>query len=203
MEFLLDPNVAFVVLSAAFFMIIFALLTPGTGFLEILALALLVLVGYSVANLAVNAWAIVLLLAGVVLVLIALRRAWKWYILAGSILCVIVGMLFVYKSTNSLLAMDTLLAVFLSLGMGIFIWIVGRNTSSVFNLSSSSDPNQVIGMTGKALTDITTKGNVYVNGENWSAVADSRIPKGNPVIVLERTGLVLKVGIPEEKKQKK
>ncbi|MHB8806284.1 MAG: NfeD family protein [Anaerolineaceae bacterium] len=203
MEFLLDPNVAFVVLAVAFFMVIFALLTPGTGFLEILALVLLTLVGYSVANLAVNAWAIVLLLAGVVLVLIALRRAWKWYFLAGSIVCVIVGLLFVYQSAGSLLAMDPLLAVFLSLGMGIFIWIVGRNTSTAFNLNPSSDPDQVIGMTGKALTDITAKGSVYVDGENWSAIADSRIPKGSPIVVLERTGLVLKVRIPEEKKQKK
>jgi len=203
MEFLLDPNVAFVVLAAAFFMVIFALLTPGTGFLEILALVLLVLVGYSVANLTVNAWAIVLLLAGVVLVLIALRRSWKWYFLASSILCVIIGMLFVYRGAGNLLAMDPLLALFLSIGMGAFIWIVGRNTSTAFNLSPSSDPDQVIGLTGKALTDIAAQGSVYVDGENWSAIADSRIPKGSQIIVLERIGLVLKVGIPEEKKQKK
>jgi len=203
MEFLLDPNVAFVVLAAAFFMVIFALLTPGTGFLEILALALLALVGYSVANLAVNAWAIVLLLAGVVLVLIALRRCWKWYFLAGSIVCVIIGLLFVYQGAGSLLAMDTLLAMLLSLGMGVFIWIVGRNTSAAFNLSPSSDPDQVIGMTGKALTEVAAKGSVYVDGENWSATAENRIPKGSPIIVLERSGLVLKVRIPEKKKQKK
>jgi membrane-bound ClpP family serine protease len=42
-----------------------------------------------------------------------------------------------------------------------------------------------------------------VNGENWSAVANNRIPKGSQVVVLERTGLVLKVGIPEERKQNK
>ncbi|MGV8026512.1 MAG: NfeD family protein [Anaerolineaceae bacterium] len=203
MEFLLDPNVAYVVLAVAFFMVIFALLTPGTGFLEILALIMLALVGYSVTNMAVNAWAIVLLLAGVVLVLIALRRVWKWYFLAGSIVCVVVGLLFVYQGADSLLAMDTLLAVLLSLGMGVFIWIVGRNTSTAFNLSPSSDPDQVIGMTGKALTDIAAKGSVYVDGESWSATAESRIPKGSQVIVLERIGLVLKVRIPEEKKQKK
>jgi membrane-bound serine protease (ClpP class) len=203
MEFLFDPNVAFVVLAAAFFTVIFALLTPGTGFLEILALILLTLVGYSVANMAVNPWAIVLLLAGVVLVIVALRRSWKWYFLAGSILSVIIGMLFVYKGAGSLLAMDPLLALFLSVGMGIFIWIMGRNTSAAFNLKPSSDPDQVIGLTGRALTDIAASGSVYVNGENWEAVANNRIPKGIHVVVLERTGLVLKVGIPEERTQNK
>ncbi|NMC29469.1 MAG: hypothetical protein GYA45_05305 [Pelolinea sp.] len=203
MEFLLDPNVAYVVLAAAFFMVIFALLTPGTGILEVLALGLLFLVGYSIANMAVNAWAIVLLLVGVMLVIVSLRRAWKWYFLMASILCVITGLLFVYQGNGKLLAMDGLLAFFLSIAMGIFIWIVGRNTSRVFRLKPTSDPDHVVGLTGKAITDIAASGSAYVDGENWSAISDSRIPKGSAVIVLKRDGLVLKVGLPEYKKQKK
>ncbi len=203
MTFLLDPNVAYVVLVVAFFLVIFALLTPGTGVLEVLALLFLGMVGYSVSAMPVNAWAIILLLAGVIWVIIALRRTWKWYFLLASIICVIVGMLFVYRQPGSLLAMDPLLATFLSLGMGAFIWIVGRNTMNASKIKPSSDPDRVIGLTGTALTDIAAKGSVFVDGENWSAASEKRIPKGSQVTILKRTGLVLKVEISEEGKKKK
>ena len=203
MTFLLDPNVAYVVLVVAFFLVIFALLTPGTGVLEVLALLFLGMVGYSVSAMPVNAWAIILLLAGVILVIIALRRSWKWYFLLASIICVIVGMLFVYRQPGSLLAMDPLLAIFLSLGMGAFIWIVGRNTMKASKIKPSSDPDRVIGLTVTALTDIAAKGSVFVDGENWSASSEKRISKGSQVTILERTGLVLKVEISEEGKKKK
>jgi len=203
MEFLLDPNVAYVVLVVAFFMVIFALLTPGTGILEFLALVFLGLVGYSISAMVVNAWAIILLLAGVILVIFALRRTWKWYFLAASILFVITGMLFVYSKPGSLLAMDPLLAVFLSLGMGTFIWVVGRNTINASKMKPTSNPDHVVGLTGTAITDITAKGSVFVDGENWSATSDSRVPKGSQVNILERTGLVLKVEKMEEQKKKK
>jgi len=98
MEFILNPNVAYVLLALSFLVTIFALVAPGTGVLEILSLFSLLLVGYTVANMAVNTWAIVLLLVGVILVILSLKRAGKWYFLAVSIATLMVGMLFVYRS---------------------------------------------------------------------------------------------------------
>jgi len=114
------------------------------------------------------------------------------------------GMLFFYKEEGRILAIDPLLALFVSGTVVAFIWIIGRNTVAALNLKPQRDPESVIGLTGRALTDIHTDGSVYVGGENWSATSDSRIAKGNPVIVLQRSGLVLKVAsTPEKAKQKK
>ncbi|HAF63072.1 MAG TPA: hypothetical protein DCK95_12230 [Anaerolineaceae bacterium] len=204
MEFLFDPNVAYVLLAVAFFSTIFALLAPGTGILEILSLILLILVGFTVKNMTVNPWAIVLLLGSVIVVLVSLKRSWKWYFTAASILALLAGMLFFYKEEGRILAIDPLLALFVSGTVGAFIWIIGHNTVAALNLKPQRDPDSVIGLTGKALTDIHTDGSVYVGGENWSAMSDSRIAKGNQVVVLQRSGLVLKVeSIPEKTKQKK
>lgn len=204
MEFLFDPNVAYVLLAVAFFSTIFALLTPGTGILEILSLILLILVGFTVKNMTVNPWAIVLLLGSVIVVLVSLKRSWKWYFTAASILALMAGMLFFYKEEGRILAIDPLLALVVSGTVGAFIWIIGHNTVAALNLKPQRDPDSVIGLTGKALTNIHTDGSVYVGGENWSAMSDSRIAKGNQVVVLQRSGLVLKVeSIPEKTKQKK
>ena len=203
MDFLYDPNVAYVLLAVAFFSTIFALLAPGTGILEILALFLLTMVGFTVKNLAVNTWAVILLLGGVVLVLISLKRAWKWYYLAASILALIAGMLFFYREEGQILAIDPLLASLVSLCIGVFIWIIGRNTVAALNLQPQRDLDNVIGLTGRAVTDIHTNGSVYVGGENWSATSDARIAKGDLVIVLQRSGLVLKVESKPEKPKRK
>ncbi|NMC46716.1 MAG: hypothetical protein GYA52_07760 [Chloroflexi bacterium] len=204
MEFILNPNVAYVLLALAFLITIFALVAPGTGVLEILSLASLILVGYTVANMAVNTWAIVLLLVGVILVILSLKRTGKWYFLAVSIAAFIMGMLFVYRSDDGhFLGVDPALAVVVSATMGAFVWIVGRNTSAAYKLAPVRNPDRVIGMTGRAGTDILNDGSVYVDGENWSATSDSKITKGSVVVVKERSGLVLKVSLPEAEKTKK
>ena len=204
MEFILNPNVAYVLLALAFLITIFALVAPGTGVLEVLSLVSLLLVGFTVANMAVNTWAIVLLLIGVIMVILSLKRSGKWYFLAISIFALIAGMLFVYQSSDGhFLAVDPLLALIVSTAMGAFIWIIGRNTSAAIKLAPARNPDRVVGMTGRALTDILSDGSVYVDGENWSATSDTKISKGSMVVVNERSGLVLKVTLPEDEKQKK
>jgi membrane-bound serine protease (ClpP class) len=203
MSFLLNPNVAFVLMSVAFLVTIFALLAPGTGLLEFISIIFLGLVGYTIANMPVNAWAIVLLLAGIVLIIVSLRRYKKTSWLIVSIAILILGMLFVFKAPNQLLAVDPLLALIVIACMGSFIWIVGSNTTKAFAMHPHRDPDKVIGSIGRAVTNVSDSGSVYVDGENWSAVSDQTIPKGSQVIVRQRKGLILTVEIYTEKKLKK
>ena len=64
MSIFLDPNVAYLVLVVGFVLGVLALFTPGTGILEIGVLLALFLAGYSIYNLPINVWALVLLLVG-------------------------------------------------------------------------------------------------------------------------------------------
>jgi membrane-bound ClpP family serine protease len=193
--FLLNPDVAFVFLCAALLVTIFALLSPGTGFLEALALILMIAVGYAVANMQVNAWALVVLLLGIVAIIVTFRRVRKWYFMAGSIALLIAGMLFVFRGENAIIGVNPLIAVIGAVGLGAFIWIAGSNISKAFHQKPYSDLNRLTGMTGKAITDISDEGSVYVDGENWSATSEEPIPAGSNVRVIQRNGLVLKVEI--------
>ena len=202
MNFILNANVAFVFLGVALLVTIFALLAPGSGVLEIMALISLIIVGYSVANLPVNTWALALLLMGIVSVIVILRRTRQWYFIAGSITILIVGMVFVFRGENAILGVDPLLAVIGAVGIGTFIWIIGRNISEAFHQQPHTDLNRLVGITGTATTDITKNGSVYVDGENWSAISDEPISAGSQVKVMQRKGLVLKVEIVKETKKK-
>ena len=193
MNFLLDPNIAFVLLAIAFMVTIFALLAPGTGVLEIISLMLLSLVGFTVANMPVNTWAIVLLVGGILSIIITLKRSENQFLIAISILLLVAGMLTIFREKGQMFAMDPFLAFIVSVSLAAFIWIIGRNTTRAFNQRPQQDLDRLIGQNGRAVTDIANKGSVYVDGENWSAVSDAPIKKDSTVIIRQRDGLVLKV----------
>jgi len=193
LNFLLDPNVAYVVLALAFVITILAMLAPGTGVLEIMALAALVAAGFGIANNPVNTWAFIPILAGTVLIFITMRRTSRWYYLAAAIAILVTGTAFLYKGVSGIFAADTLLVLMVSASMGGFIWIIGHYTRKAFNQKITRDLSQLIGMTGRATTHIHMSGSAHVNSEEWSAISDIPIPVGSAITVIERNGLVLKV----------
>ncbi len=199
---ILHPDVAFVFLALSLLVTIFALLAPGSGVLEVLSLILLFIVGYLVANLPVNSWAIILVLIGIVSVILMLRRKRQGYFIAGSIFVLILGMIFVFRGETTLLGVSPMLAGIGAVGMAAFIWIIGRNISAVAHQEPYSDPDRLVGMIGSATTDISREGSVYVNGENWSAVSDKLIKAGSQVKVIQRNGLVLQVEMAQKIQEK-
>ncbi|HEX7555505.1 MAG TPA: hypothetical protein VF338_02690, partial [Leptolinea sp.] len=75
MNLLLDPNVSYIILVGGFVLAVLAMFAPGTGLLEFGAVLAIVIAGYSMANLPINWWALVILLLGVFPFQYALRRS--------------------------------------------------------------------------------------------------------------------------------
>lgn len=192
MNFLLDPNVAYVMLVGGFLLAILALFSPGTGLLELGALFMLALAGYGVANLPINAWALVLLVVGVLPFLLALRRSRQWAWLIASLAALVVGSIFLFSTADGGPAVNPWLASLVSLLVIPFVWLVGRKSLEALGRPKQS-LDDLVGMTGEARTDILAEGSVYVNGEDWSARSKVLIPAGSKVRVVHRDGLVLEV----------
>ena len=55
------------------------------------------------------------------------------------------------------------------------------------------DLHRLIGARGITRTEVGRQGTVYVGGEDWSATSESKIPPDTDVVVVERSGLRLKV----------
>jgi membrane-bound serine protease (ClpP class) len=51
----------------------------------------------------------------------------------------------------------------------------------------------MVGMRGRAVTDLSPSGKVYVHSEYWNAVADERVASGSAIEVESVDGMVLKV----------
>ena len=96
LDILLDPNVAYLILVGAALLTMMAVLNPGTGVLEIVALFLWLVSGYVIFNMPINFWALGLMLLGVVLFLLSLRKIKNLVYLGLSIAAVIVGSIFLF-----------------------------------------------------------------------------------------------------------
>ena len=193
MDVLITSNLAYVLLVAGFMLAILAMFAPGTGFLELGDLFMLVVAGYLTTNLQINYWALGVLILGVFPFLLALRRSRQWIYLLISILALLIGSLFLFRQSNGLPAIDPALAVVVSITSGGIMWYIGRRAVEAIAQHPTLDLDQLIGMVGDTRTPLNKEGSVYVDGEIWTAHSDTSIPVGSKVRIKSRAGLVLEV----------
>ncbi len=193
MEFLLDANVAYVLLVVGMLLVLMALLTPGTGLFEISALFALVLAGYGAYNLGVNAWALVPLALAVVPFLYAIRvPKWRTALLAATILLVMGGSILLFSGQDGgLIGVNPLLAGFVSLAASGLLWLFVERTLAVMTRPPAHGAHHLVGQIGEARTDINDEGSVQVSSELWSARSSTPIPAGSKVRIVGKEGLVL------------
>jgi membrane-bound serine protease (ClpP class) len=194
MDFLLNPNVAYLLLTAGLFFTILAMLSPGTGILEILGLIMLILAGYSIYNLPINWWAMLVLLVGFVLFFLAIRRPKNLAYLAASIAALVIGSAFLFRSDDWWLpAVNPFLALAVSLFLGGFFWVATRKILEAKSARPTHDLKALIGEVGVAKSDIHDEGSVQVSGELWTASSKEPISEGTQIRVVARDGFVLVV----------
>ncbi len=193
MNIFLDPNVAYVLLVFGFMLAILAVLTPGTGILEVAGLFALALAGWAVYVLDVNLWALVILILGVFPFLIAVRRSGQLVYLAIAIGALVVGSLFLFRGEGLRPAVNPILALVSSVISGGFLWFAATKTLEAIEVRPSHDLSGLVGQVGEARTEIHEEGSVYIAGEMWTAYSAEPIPDGERVRVIGREGFVLEV----------
>ena len=191
---LLNPNLAYLLLVGGFSLALMAILTPGTGVLEIGAFFSLLLAGYGIYSLPINYWALIILLLGVFPFIFAVRKSGQVAYLAISILALVIGSAYLFKgSVVWKPAVNLVLALVTSLLVGGFFWIIGRKTLEADAAPPSHDLSTLIGATGEAKTDVHQEGSAQVLGELWAVRSDRFIPNGATVRVIARDGFILEV----------
>jgi membrane-bound serine protease (ClpP class) len=193
-DFLMNPNVAYLMIVAGFLLTVFAILTPGTGLFEIGAVFALLIVGYQVYSLPVNVWALIVLAVSAIPFIFALRQKRVILNLALTTLAFVVGSVFMFNAGEWWQpAVHPVMAFVVSVLGGGFFYLMAQKTLDARAQLPSHDLGGLIGAIGEARTDIHAEGSVYVARELWTAFSDKRIKAGSSVKVIEREGLLLKV----------
>ena len=197
MDLLLNPNIVYSLLVLGLMLTILAMITPGTGLLELGALFILILAGWGVYNNEqhpINVWALVVLLVGVFPFFLAMRKTRDIAYMAIAIVAFELGSVYLFQSDQW---WKPAVNPFLALGVVVvtsgYLWLAARKVIEIEKSQPLHDLSVLVGLTGEAKTDIHTTGTVQVNGELWSAWSDQPIPAGANVRILQREGFTLKV----------
>jgi len=191
MDFLLDPNIAYLILLGGVLLAMLALAAPGTGFFEIGAFFCIALAGYAIYNLSFNWWALILLALSVIPFIYAIQRPKRELYLGLSILLLVVGSVFIFPRTAGQAIVNPIVAIMASGLVAGFLWIAVRKSVEAASVKPSHDLEGLVGQIGEARTKVDEDGSVQVAGELWSARSDKPITAGSPIRVVRRDGFVL------------
>ena len=200
MEILVDPNVAYLFLIVGVVLAIMALFAPGTGVLEVGALFVLFLAGWEISQQAINLWALVVLVLGVIPFILAVRKSRNLVFLVIALVAFVIGSAYLFQgATWWQPGVNPILAIVASILASGYLWIATTKVLETEKLKPRHDLAKLIGDVGEARTDIHSEGSVQLGSELWSARSDIPIPSGSKVKVVKRDGFILDVeGIPEE-----
>jgi membrane-bound serine protease (ClpP class) len=191
MDFLLNPNIAYIILLGGFLLAMMAIASPGTGLIEIGAFFCIALAGYAIYHLSFNWWALILMGLSIVPFVYAIQKPKREPVLALSIVLLVIGSVFLFPRTRGQDGVNPFLAIIASTLVAVFLWIAVRKSVEASSMRPSHDLEGLVGQIGEARTRVDEEGSVLVAGELWSARSDTPIPAGSSVRVLRREGFIL------------
>ena len=196
MEFIGSPlftNLLYLVLVIGLWLTALAIVSPGTGVLEVLAFSTLGIAVIGMSQVALNWWAIIVLILGVIFLLLALRlkREEMWLLLSAAAFCA--GSVFLFRPEGGGVGVYPVVAVITSVVTMAYFWIALRNSIIAYKSKPVIDLSKLLGEIGEVRTPLDPTGSVYISGELWTARAESTLDVGTKVRVCDREGLILVV----------
>jgi membrane-bound serine protease (ClpP class) len=198
LQFLSNPIIASVLFLVGLYAIIIGFKTPGFG-LEIAGgiMFVLSLVGFGLIG--INAAALMMFILGIILTLIEIKTHIGIFALAG-IGMIILGSFLAFplpgwellaaKSVES--ARQTLISV--ALVMSAIFGFVVYKVAQARRMKIKAGPEQLVGKTGTAISELSPRGEVKVEGQFWKAEAiEGPVKVGEDVVIVGREGLILRV----------
>jgi membrane-bound serine protease (ClpP class) len=198
MDIVLDPNIVYLLLAGGLVLAVLAIFNPGTGILEVVALFVLFAAGWGIFTLAdqalINWWSFPIILAGLALLVLAIRKPSQPAYLIVSIVCIVLGSAYLVRGDVWYLpGVNPYLAITVSVLSAGFFWLAGNKVMEARSVRPTHDLEALVGALGEAKSEVHSEGTVQVFGELWSAHSDEPIPEGAQVRVVAREGFALKV----------
>ncbi len=196
LNYISDPNIAYILMLLGMYGLIFEFYSPGIGLPGVVGAISLILAFYAMQTLPVNVAGLALIALAIVLFILEITSPTHGILGIGAVVSLFLGSLMLIKEGPSFEWARISLGVIIPaviLSALFFLAVVGIGLKAQ-RRKVTTGMEALIGSTGKALSDLNPMGNIMVQGEIWSAVAkDGIIEKGSEVRVVESHGLKLTV----------
>ncbi|HIJ59653.1 MAG TPA: nodulation protein NfeD [Nitrospirae bacterium] len=194
LDFISDPNVAYMLMLIGFYGIFFELTNPGSIFPGVIGVISLILAFYSFQTLPVNYAGLLLILAGLVLFLLEIKIVSYGLLTVGGIASIILGSMMLFDSAEPFMRLSLSIIIPSALVSAVFFIITFRLAYKAYKSKPVMGIEAMIGELGIAKEPIdNNSGKVYINGEIWNARSDTPIDVNSEVVVESVKGLLLKV----------
>lgn len=198
-HFLLDPNIALILLNIGTIALIAEVYNPGAVIPAIVGIICLTLAAVALFGLPTNWAAVILIVAGIGMMVLDIKVT-GFALTVGGVIAFLLGAFFLFRPltppepTAPDVSVSPIVIGALALATtSFFVFILGAAVRSR-NLPVLTGLKPYVGAEGIAKTLLNPQGTVLVKSEEWSAIAqDPPIRPGEGVRVTAAEGLTLKV----------
>lgn len=194
LQFLVNPNLAYIFLVLGVLGLIFELSNPGVIVPGVFGSILLLLSLYAFSLLPTNWSGIVLLLLGFLfLVLDLFVTPGIGVLTAGGAVALLLGSVIVFTPSGAIrVSLGIILAVVGS--VVVFFAFALAMAFRAHRRKTTTGLESIVGKIGVAWEDLSPEGFVVVDGELWWARAQNPVRKGEKVVIIKKEGATLIVG---------
>jgi len=188
------PEVLFILMLIAIYGIIGELSNPGAIIPGVLGAIALIVVLYLSAVLPINVAGLALIGVALILFIVDVFAATHGALTVGGVIAFVLGSMMLFDRAEPLYRLSLAMIIPSALLTATFFaFVAGAGLRAQF-LPVKAGPETLIGRVVPALTRIdSVGGKVFVEGEYWSAVCETRVDPEEPVRIVGRSGLTLTV----------
>ncbi|RJQ42042.1 MAG: nodulation protein NfeD [Nitrospiraceae bacterium] len=194
LNFITDPNVAYMLMLLGFYGLFFELTNPGAIFPGVIGGIFLILAFYAFQTLPVNYAGLLLIILAIILFILEIKIISHGVLTIGGVISMLLGSLMLFDSPGPFMKLSLALILPAVVMTALFFTIVLGLVYKAYKRKPVTGSEGLVGLEGIANTDITKNGGmVLLHGEIWSAYSDDTIAKDERVVVESVSGLKIKV----------
>lgn len=193
LEFLTDPNVAFLLFLVGALLIYIEVTHAGMVLPGVVGGILLLLSVMGFSFLPINATGVILMLAAIGLFVAEVMIQGFGILGIAGVVCLALGGIMLVDLPEEGLQVDPYLAVSTAVAFGAISLLLMSLAVRALRRKTVTGSEGLVGLHGKALSDLDPRGKVFLRGEYWNGVSDQPIAKDSRVVCTGMNGLDLQV----------
>jgi membrane-bound serine protease (ClpP class) len=190
---LVDPNIALLMLVGGALLIYLEFNTPGTIVPGALGTLMVLLAVFGLNLLPIRYTAVLLLIAAIGLLVLEAKVGGHGALAVAGIVCLTFGMLTLVAAPVPEMAVSPMIAISVSAAFGVITVFLLRLAIRARRMKSRLGVDAMVGSAGTAMEPLAPEGHVLVEGEIWRAVASRPVAKGTALRVVGHEQYVLRV----------
>jgi membrane-bound serine protease (ClpP class) len=188
-----EPNLAYIFFMIGLVGIYFELSHPGAILPGVAGGISLLLALYAFSVLPVNFAAMGLIALGILFIVAEVKFPVHGMLAISGAACFVAGSVLLFSGNQAGYRVPLTLVLPGAVVAAATLAALSIRAVAVRSRPVQTGPEGLMSETGKALTDLSPTGRVFVHGEYWDARADTPISSGSPVRIIAKHGLTLQV----------